>query len=494
VRYFYWITIFHLFFAFSQEVKSQSQIRGLVVDSLKSSALPYANIIVKHKTKGTISNETGYFSLKSEGLKATDTISFQYVGYKTRELILADLDSFNYINLKEEIFNLAETFVFANSPDAKAIVEQILEHKEQNYKKINTKNQVFVRSRELSDITNFDIRLKRNSFPELNKRLLNVFEKHMPKESVSYTDFLGYAYQSEKHEDSLKLNPIKTVALKEKEISELEELSAVFEKMLNNTNEKEYWKVKTGVLSQKVQIDNDTTDIDSLDAELKNTRKLKYFSRSLEQDLSFSNFESEKQWDFLHNTNRYIYTIVGGTRVNGEDAYIIEFEPKNSGKYKGKMYVAIASFALIRADYVFAENKQGMHFQMFGIGYTVNAFSGSIYFEKQDGIYALKYFSKKLGTSFSFDRPISLLKKRKRFLIDKELFEIKVKFEIDIQSESSVEYLVLDRQIIPDSEYQNFEPPKRMKMIYVDQFDDKLWKDYPIIEPTKQMRVYKKME
>ena len=32
-----------------------------------------------------------------------------------------------------------------------------------------------------------------------------------------------------------------------------------------------------------------------------------------------------------------------------------------------------------------------------------------------------------------------------------------------------------------------------MKVIYVDRFDDSLWQGYDILEPTKQMREYKKI-
>ncbi len=35
---------------------------------------------------------------------------------------------------------------------------------------------------------------------------------------------------------------------------------------------------------------------------------------------------------------------------------------------------------------------------------------------------------------------------------------------------------------------------EKMEIIYVDQFDDKLWSGYSIIEPTKQMREYRKQK
>ena len=52
--------------------------------------------------------------------------------------------------------------------------------------------------------------------------------------------------------------------------------------------------------------------------------------------------------------------------------------------------------------------------------------------------------------------------------------------------------LVLDQKIISEKQFNDFRQKEYMKTVYVDQFDDALWKGYSIIEPTKQMREYKK--
>ena len=108
--------------------------------------------------------------------------------------------------------------------------------------------------------------------------------------------------------------------------------------------------------------------------------------------------------------------------------------------------------------------------------------------------YVLKYFSKKTGFSASIERDFSLIKKRERFLFDKKLNEIKVGIDISINQEESVEYLVLDRTEITQKQFSDFTQEERMEIIYVDQFDDSLWKGFAIIEPTEQMREYKKQK
>ncbi len=145
------------------------------------------------------------------------------------------------------------------------------------------------------------------------------------------------------------------------------------------------------------------------------------------------------------------------------------------------MYIALNTYALVRADYDYAEGKTGRDIHLLGIGYTENQSSGSIYFIKKDDNYLLKYFSKKFGVNFSFDRSVALIKKRKRFLFDKKLNEIKVAFNISANVEESIEYLVLDFKEISHEQFVDFEQKKSMQIISVDKFDNELWKGYPII-------------
>jgi len=150
------------------------------------------------------------------------------------------------------------------------------------------------------------------------------------------------------------------------------------------------------------------------------------------------------------------------------------------------------TFALIRADYEYATGKTGRDINLLGIGYTQNHFKASIFFEKKNANYNLKYFSKETGNNSSINRNLSLLKKKKRFLINKKLNEIKAEIKLSVKTKESFEVLVLDRKKISPGQFANFKQKKRTKIIYVDQFNDKLWKGFSIIEPTKQMREYKK--
>jgi len=202
--------------------------------------------------------------------------------------------------------------------------------------------------------------------------------------------------------------------------------------------------------------------------------------------------ENKDEWEFLYSTGKYNFTIGGGTRVNGEDVYMIDFTPKKNGLYQGKLFIAMKTYALIKADFEYAPDKIGMDFSFMGMGYTENDFSGSIFFEKKEDNYVLKYFSRKKRYSISMDRDFALIKKKESFMFDKKLDEIKIGVEMKANREESLELLVLDMQKISEQQYTDFTQPEYIKPIYVKQFDDTLWEDFDIIEPTSQMKDYKK--
>lgn len=106
----------------------------------------------------------------------------------------------------------------------------------------------------------------------------------------------------------------------------------------------------------------------------------------------------------------------------------------------------------------------------------------------------MKYFSKRDAAKASVDRDLALFQKRKRVLWDKKEQEFKVGIDVKFESESSFEYLVLDGQDISEKQFEDFQQPEKYEIIYVDKFDDSLWSGYPIIEPTRQMKEYKKQE
>ncbi len=471
-------------------------IKGKVIDVNTHQPLSYANIYVLHKNKGTISNENGEFLLETHELSITDTVSFRFVGYYTKNYPLNQPDTMITVALKEEVFSLNEFVVYANTPDARDIVRKIVENLDINYPDTPSKKQLFIRQRFDTELLKKQLQYKKSSIPDFDKAMIRRLENNIPKHTISYSDLLGDFYFSASPEDTakMKVNPLRTVALKDKSLAKMDEIIRLFESNLKNTSEGEYWKVKSGIIGQKLDLknlENDSSEAQK-DSLKENTMKVKYLKRRIHYYLQYSTLKDDVSWEFLYKTRKYHYWIIGGTKVNGEEVYIIDFEPDGSGMYRGRMFVTAKTFALIKADYEYAQGRTGTDFNLLGVGYTEDLFKGSIYFEKEDGHYHLKYFSKKEGATMMFDRNLALIKKKERFLFDKTLQELKLGVRMDIKSEQLVEFLVLNDTEISHQDFLDFQEPETGKIIYVDKFDNTLWKGYSIIEPTQKMREYRK--
>lgn len=76
--------ILSTFCAFSQN------ITGTVVDSETKQPLMFANISVKGKSIGAITDSTGHFELSRRNLSKSDTLVFSYLGYSVKPLLAKD--------------------------------------------------------------------------------------------------------------------------------------------------------------------------------------------------------------------------------------------------------------------------------------------------------------------------------------------------------------------------------------------------------------------
>ncbi|MEN8139304.1 MAG: carboxypeptidase-like regulatory domain-containing protein [Bacteroidota bacterium] len=486
----------------ARSITPGKELKGIVIDKDKNEALSYANVFVANKNIGTLSNENGMFTISLENFEEGDTLKVQYIGYKTQSIIKPDASALLKVYMEEDTYNLNDVLVFAEDPDPKDIVKQILERKDENYKNTFSKNNTFIRSRNISNIASINLDVKKNNIEELDADIFEHIEEYIPKHSLSYTDFLGDVYINQNKADSVKskMDPIRVVRLKEKDITELDEVEKIFENLLTNNEEGEYWKVKSGIFSEKINVEDkekedkpeENKDADEADKLKKNERLVKNFNNWVYSKLKYSKLEKKDDWEFLYKPGRYDYELVGGTRIKGEDVYIIDFVPKGKGSFTGRMFVSIETYALIRADYEYAPGETGRDIKIFGISYKEDSYRGSIYFENEEGNYLLKYYSLQTGFSAGVNRNISLIKKRDRFLFDKKLKKLKIGLDIAINEESSIELFVLNRKKINQKQFKQFSQKEKFELIFVDSFDENLWKGYDIIEPTSQMRSYKK--
>ena len=84
----------------------------------KEQPLVYANIGVKNKPIGAISNEKGYFDINTQGTQETDSLVISYLGYGTKVVPLGFFKKNKIIVLNSSSTQLTEVFV-TNNPRKK---------------------------------------------------------------------------------------------------------------------------------------------------------------------------------------------------------------------------------------------------------------------------------------------------------------------------------------------------------------------------------------
>lgn len=97
--------ILTLFIVVSTSVHSQTTLKGRVIDSGDKSALKYANISIKNKKKGTLSDGNGNFNINFD--KFNDTLIFSCIGYKKIEVFIFEKDTLE-IKMHRDTITLGE--------------------------------------------------------------------------------------------------------------------------------------------------------------------------------------------------------------------------------------------------------------------------------------------------------------------------------------------------------------------------------------------------
>ena len=109
-------------------------VKGRITDSENGDPIPFANVLVKGTTIGTVCDFDGYFTLKIP--KPVDSLSAIYIGYqmRTKKLQGAVAQTLNF-QLKESAIQLREVVINPGENPAWPIMRQVIRYKQYNDKR-----------------------------------------------------------------------------------------------------------------------------------------------------------------------------------------------------------------------------------------------------------------------------------------------------------------------------------------------------------------------
>nr|WP_315199808.1 DUF5686 family protein [uncultured Flavobacterium sp.] len=128
------VTVIVFIFIATNSIFGQTKVSGIVVDKLKQ-PIPYANVVFKNSSIGTVTNEDGRFYMESPNTYTTLVITS--IGFSDKEITLTKTVNYNFTIELSEQQELKEVVIFAGKTSKKNnpaldILRKIWEKKRKN--------------------------------------------------------------------------------------------------------------------------------------------------------------------------------------------------------------------------------------------------------------------------------------------------------------------------------------------------------------------------
>ncbi len=486
--------LFVIAFIYMPFVLAQT-INSRLVDAKTKKAIPYATIQYG-ENQGVITNEEGRFGfiLAKDSLQL-DSIYVSSLGYKKTGFTLEQLKD-SVILLKQSNIELNGVYLFDKELEVDDIIKKVKERLPQNKNDQPIKQRYFLRQSVFGNIHKIDLGFEKSSIEGLDKELVDSIARTVPRNSYFYTEAFGDFYKTE---GAYKVNVLRAAELYDKkDIGSFEELGERMEEMFKqNVKKDSYLKIKSGIFSQKVQVDSILTDLEAeeakeLEKELgKDTISALADSQKhiFDELLGEVYYEEDSKMNVLNKSRKYRFTLIGYADIDDSGVYVIGFEPKGSADFRGKLYVNIEDFAVMQIDFENLKNLR--NFRLLGIFYRETVYKGTMRFAKlPNNKYELKFADFNFGRWFRFDRPLDVIEKNKNVKGRRKQNELRLNIDFRMANSNKWELVVYNNTLIDQAQFDNLEEDKSIKATYMPAYNPEFWEGYTIMEPNQAIREF----
>lgn len=490
-------TILILLFWIVGTTMTAQTINAKVVDKKTNEAIPYATIQIG-ENQGIVANDEGKFTITLNTAQSKiDSIYISSMGYaKVGVSIQSITDSIIYIQPKA--IELKSVFVSNKNLTIDEIIDNVDDNMEDNYRTDLSKKRLFFRETNTSFIKKMDIEFKKSTIQEIDEKLVDSIASVVPRNSVFYAEALCDFYGNTEKQ---KMNVIKGARLYDKNNGG--SLEAIFKKMekifRDNVKPDSYIKIRSGLFSQKVQVDsilNANQDASDIGEGIENPKENFFFkSRKMNLKNLFNEtfYQSDTKLNVIKNSGRYNFEQTDYTILGDVGVYVIKFTPKRRGDFKGTLYVNTEDFAVVRVDY--SNVKRLRSFNLLGISFEENGYSGTTIFQKgTDGKYDVKFIEKVTENKFGVDRPLSIIEKNKHVKGRNKQNQLSLNLDVLSYAKNKYEVIVFEATKITEGAYKESKENKNVTSTYLSKYDPDFWNGYNIIEPNTAIKQFKVIE
>ncbi|MFD2589029.1 carboxypeptidase-like regulatory domain-containing protein [Croceitalea marina] len=470
-------------------------ISSKVVDGKTKNPIPYVTIQYG-ENQGVISNEEGRFSFVLDATtQKLDSIYISSMGYEKLGFTYESLlDSVIYIQPKA--IELSGVYLFDKELEVDEIIDKMKERLPQNTNNDPIKQRYFLRQSVFGNIQKVDFGFEKSSIEELDKEFIDSLASIIPRNSYHYTEALGDFYKTKK---DYKVNVLKAANLYDKkDIGSFDELGKRMENIFKqNVKPDSYLKIKSGIFSEKIQVDSIMSDLEAEEAkELEKEMKKDTVSDFVDEQKHIFDellgevfYEEDTKLNVINKSRKYEFELAGYADIDNAGVYVIDFKPKGGADFKGRIFVNIEDFAIMRIDFENLKNLR--NFRLLGIFYREILYKGSMHFTKlSNNKYDLKFVDFSFGRWFRFDRPLDVIEKNKHVKGRNKQNELRLNIDFRMTNTNKWELVIFDNTIIDQNQFDSFKEDKSIKATYMAKYDPEFWKGYNIMEPNQAIREF----
>lgn len=466
-----------------------------LIDAKTKKGIPYATVQYG-ENQGVITNDEGRFSfILDSGHQQADSIYISSMGYKKTAFTLEQLQD-SVISINPKAIQLSGVYVFDEELEVHEIIERMKERLPQNVNNEIVKQRYFLRQSEFADIEKVDFGFEKSTIEELDKALMDSIAGAIPRKSANYSETLGDFYKSN---NAYKVNILKAAKLYDKkDIGSFEDLGKRMEAMFKkNVKPDSYLKIKSGIFSQKIQVDSILSDMEEEEAEAINKEVQRETVSGLvnsqkwlfDELLSEIYYNEDSKLNLIEKTRKYKFELIGYSEIDDAGVYVIDFEPKGSADFKGRLYINIEDYAVMRIDFENVKNLR--NFRLLGIFYRETLYKGTMRFAKlPNGRYDVRFIDYSFGRWFRLDRPLDVIEKNKNVKGRRKQNELRLNIDFRMRNTNKWELVVFENELINEPQFENFTENKKVQATYLPKYDPAFWEGHNIMEPNQAIREF----
>ncbi len=487
------LTLLYFFVVF---VAQAQQISSQLVDSETKEPIPFASILYAENA-GVMSNEEGNFDvLIPETVSTLDSLTISSLGYKTIKYAFQDSIP-KQILLQQDVYEIDPVIISNKKLSIDEIISNVKHNLDSNYVIDYSQSNFFLRENYTQKIRKFDFDLEKSSIENINQRLFDTITEKLPKNFTALVESYGKLYVKEHSKLKLQLKKNLIIQSKHEQASIQQIQDDFFSTLRKNTKPNSYLIIKSGI----IRLDK-TESIDSIlgeeakrktkSSQQKNKGIQQYRTTQITNLLKNLFTQEDSSVDFLNKSNRYNFTYTGLLELDDDLVYRVEFSPKGSAKYKGKLYISTEDFGILRADVGSAHKIFDKHFNMFGVKANDLGYESTLVFSKNtDGKYMLTYLKIEESQEAGIDRPIKIIEKNKFVKGRRKQNQVSFQMNIQIRNYTIRELLLSNQGILTKTMYDSFTPKTNFQVDRLNSYDVNYWKGQNIITPDSAIQSIK---